>query len=70
MVCKWSTSHDIRVRPYADESKLKKYGDHRVLDGQVYFYELKAPAEFMSSKKPCNPGEDFGCRCLDLAILR
>jgi hypothetical protein len=67
---RWSTSHDIRVRPYADEKKLAKYGDHRVLDKQIFFYEQKAPAQYMSSKKPCNPGEDFGCRCLDLAILR
>lgn len=66
---KWSTSHDIRVRPYADESKRKKYGDHRILDGQVFSYDVKAPAQFMSSKKPCNPGEDFGCRCADLAVL-
>lgn len=67
---KWSTSHDIRVRPYADEQKLKKYGDHRVLDGKIFSYARKAPAEFMSSKKPCNPGQDFGCRCVDLAVLR
>lgn len=66
---RWSTSHDIRVRPYADKAKLKKYGDHRILDKQVFNYERKAPAQYMSSKKPCNPGEDFGCRCADLAIL-
>lgn len=66
---KWSTSHDVRVRPYADEQKKKKYGDHRALDGQFFTYDAKAPAAFMSSKKPCNPGEDFGCRCVDLAVL-
>lgn len=67
---KWSTSHDIRVRPYADEAKLKKYGDHRILDGKVFSYAQKAPAQYMSCKKPCNPGEDFACRCVDLAVLR
>jgi hypothetical protein len=67
---KWSTSHDIRVRPYADEKKLRKYGDHRILDGQVFTYANKAPAQYMSFKKPCNPGEDAGCRCLDFGILR
>ncbi len=65
----WSTSHDIRVRPYADEAKRAKYGDHRILDKQIFFYELKAPAQFMSRKLPSNPGEDFGCRCADLAVL-
>lgn len=67
---KWSTSHDIRVRPYADEKKLRKYGDHRILDGKIFSYIHKAPAEYMSFKKPCNPGEDAGCRCVDLGILR
>lgn len=66
---KWSTSHDVRVRPYDDEQKRKKYGDHRALDQQIFSYALKAPAQFMSSKKPCNPGEDFLCRCADLAVL-
>lgn len=66
----WSTSHDIRVRPYADAQKLKKYGDHRVLDKQRFSYEHKAPAQYMSRKLPSNPGEDYGCRCADLAALK
>lgn len=66
---KWSTSHDVRVRPYADEAKRAKYGDHRALDGNIYSYAVKAPAQFMSTKKPQNPGEDFNCRCVDLAVL-
>lgn len=66
---KWSTSHDIRVRPYDDDTAQKKYGDHRVLDGQFFYYDTKAPAHLMSCKKPCNPGEDFKCRCVDLAIV-
>ncbi len=76
---KWSTSHDIRVRPYDDGvtdvsdkekmEKRRKHGDHRVLDGQIYTYEHKAPEQFMSCGNPCNPGEDFQCRCVDLAII-
>lgn len=66
---RWSTSHDVRVRPYEDEQKLKKYGDHRILDKEVFTYAHKAPAQYMSRKKPSNPGEDYGCRCVDLPIL-
>jgi SPP1 gp7 family putative phage head morphogenesis protein len=54
----WLTSKDARVRC-----------GHRELEGRVFFYSSKAPAEYMSSKKPCNPGEDFNCRCRDKAIL-
>lgn len=66
---KWSTSHDIRVRPYAGNDKLKRHGDHRVLDGQIFTYARKAPAQYMSTKKPENPGTDYNCRCVDLPIL-
>lgn len=66
---RWSTSHDRRVRPEDDAQKMKKYGDHRVLDKQVFSYELKAPAQYMSRKQPSNPGEDYQCRCVDLAVL-
>lgn len=66
---KWSTSHDSRVRPYGGDPQYKKYGDHRALDGQIFSYDTKAPAAFMSSKQPCNPGEDFQCRCVDIPIL-
>lgn len=66
---KWSTSHDVRVRPEDDDLKRKKYGDHRALDGQIFTYAHKAPASFMSCKQPSNPGEDFQCRCVDLALL-
>lgn len=66
---RWSTSHDIRVRPYANDPAEKKYGDHRALDGREFNYTDKAPAEYMSSGRPCNPGEDFGCRCVDIALL-
>lgn len=54
----WQTSKDSRVRC-----------GHAALQGQIFFYATKAPAEYMSSKRPCNPGEDFGCRCVDRAIV-
>lgn len=64
---KWSTSHDERVRP--EPGVDKKYGDHKILDKQIFYYETKAPAKFMSTGHPENPGEDFQCRCVDLAVL-
>lgn len=66
---RWSTSHDVRVRPYAGKKVAGEVGDHRILDKQIFFYDLKAPAAYMSCAQPCNPGEDFNCRCADLAIL-
>lgn len=65
----WSNSHDARVRPAQSLTAAQREhaGNHRVLDGQTFYYDRKAPARFMSSKQPCNPGEDFGCRCVDLA---
>ena len=68
----WSTSHDARVRPEAGLSPRARLhaGNHRVLDGQIFDYRTKAPAQYMSSKKPCNPGEDFGpCRCGDIPLI-
>jgi SPP1 gp7 family putative phage head morphogenesis protein len=55
---KWSTSHDERVRR-----------SHRALDGQVFGYHQKAPASYFSTEQPCNPGEDFNCRCVDIPLL-
>lgn len=59
----WSTSHDERVR---HESKG---GNHLALDGRTFSYREKAPATFMSCGKPCNPGEDFNCRCVDIPVV-
>lgn len=63
---RWSSSHDTRVRPAPGTHGA---GNHRKLDGRIFEYAKKAPAEFMSSGKPCNPGEDFNCRCVDIPIL-
>lgn len=65
---KWSTSHDARVRPAKGlrGSALMHAGNHRILDGQVFTYAGKAPARYMSVGQPCNPGEDYQCRCGDI----
>jgi SPP1 gp7 family putative phage head morphogenesis protein len=67
---RWSTSHDSRVRPEAGLTPAERLhaGNHRILDKQVFTYEQKAPAKYMSSAKPCNPGEDYQCRCVDIPL--
>lgn len=67
----WSTSHDSRVRPEASLTPQEKLhaGNHRILDGQIFTYQAKAPGRFMSSGQPCNPGQDFNCRCVDIPLL-
>lgn len=67
----WSNSHDARVRPTVGLSPraLLHAGNHRILDKQIFDYEKKAPAQFMSSRKPCNPGEDYECRCGDIPLM-
>lgn len=68
---RWSTSNDARVRPESDLTPDERMhaGNHRILDGQTFSYSGKAPAKYMSSGSPCNPGEDFNCRCVDIPIL-
>lgn len=67
----WSTSHDARVRPAAGLSAAERAheGNHRVLDGQTFSYSIKAPAAYMSVGQPCNPGQDYNCRCVDIPLL-
>lgn len=54
---KWSTSHDERVRE-----------DHKELNGQIFSWELP-PVVDRSNGRRSHPGEDFGCRCVAIAIL-
>lgn len=54
----WDSSKDARVRP-----------GHRALDGKMFSYDGKAPAANMSVGVPCNPGEDFNCRCVDRPVV-
>lgn len=60
----WETSGSNRVRDGKDG-----HGNHKILNGKVFSYKDKAPAQFMSSGKPCNPGEDYNCECIDRPIL-
>jgi len=68
---RWSTSHDVRVRPEPGLSAAERIhaGNHRILDQQEFTYENKAPARYMSIGKPCNPGEDYNCRCVDIPLI-
>lgn len=58
----WDTSHDVRVR-------REPNGGHAALNGRMFSYEQKAPASFMSVGEPCNPGEDYNCRCVDRPVV-
>lgn len=53
---KWSTSHDIRVRPI-----------HKDLDGQIFDFNDPPIVNEKGDRK--NPGEDFGCRCVAIPII-
>ena len=54
----WRTAGDSTVRE-----------SHRDLNGKVFNFKQKAPAKFMSCGEPCNPGEDFRCRCIAEPII-
>jgi SPP1 gp7 family putative phage head morphogenesis protein len=54
----WSTSHDRRVRD-----------DHADLDHKVFSWD-SPPIVDKSTGRRANPGEDFGCRCLALPVVR
>lgn len=54
----WDTAGDTEVRE-----------GHRELNGRTFTFAGKAPARYMSSGKPCNPGEDFNCRCVANPVM-
>lgn len=53
----WSSSKDVRVRPY-----------HRFLDGKIFSYSNPPIINPETGQKGL-PGQDFGCRCVDIALL-
>lgn len=56
----WIAERDAKTRP-----------EHRELDGQECSYvDPPLGADKSSSGEPCNPGEDFGCRCMASPIVR
>ena len=52
----------------ADRSARTRPG-HKDINGRIFTYKEKAPALYMSCGKPCNPGEDFRCRCVDRPVV-
>ena len=54
---RWSTSHDERVR-----------SDHRHLNSKVFDFS-DPPITDTKTGARNNPGEDFGCRCLAIALV-
>lgn len=59
---RWSDAHDERVRKTPN-------GGHKALNGKIFYYDQKAPAMYFSCGRPCNPGEDYECRCVDIPVL-
>ena len=55
---RWETSHDERVRQ-----------DHKDLNGKIFSWDNPPITNKMTGQRN-NPGEDFGCRCLAIPILR
>lgn len=53
----WRTSKDQRVRD-----------THKHLEGKIFFYS-EPPIVDPSTARRANPGEDFGCRCVDEPVL-
>jgi SPP1 gp7 family putative phage head morphogenesis protein len=54
----WSTSHDERVRP-----------DHADLMGKKFSWS-DPPIVDKSTGRRGNPGEDFGCRCIAIPVVK
>jgi SPP1 gp7 family putative phage head morphogenesis protein len=54
---RWSTSHDERVRH-----------DHHDLNGKIYSWD-DPPVTNRKTGARNNPGEDFGCRCVAIALV-
>lgn len=54
---RWSTSHDERVRK-----------DHRHLNGKIFTWDMPPVTDDRTGARN-NPGEDFGCRCVAIALL-
>ncbi len=54
---RWSTSHDERVRR-----------DHKVLNGTIQTWD-QPPVTDRNTGKRNHPGEDWGCRCVAVAIV-
>lgn len=66
---KWLTSEDARVRPNAEARKTgHTSNNHRRLNLRIFSWD-DPPIVDTATNRKCNPGEDFGCRCLALPII-
>lgn len=54
---RWQGAMDERERP-----------DHKALQGKVFSWE-SPPVTDLKTGRRCHPGEDFGCRCLAIALI-
>jgi SPP1 gp7 family putative phage head morphogenesis protein len=54
----WKTAHDERVRP-----------DHKKLNGKVFSFSSPPVTDRRTGARN-NPGEDFGCRCIAVPLVR
>lgn len=54
---RWSSSHDERVRH-----------DHKDLNGKIFTWDMP-PVTNRRTGARNNPGEDFGCRCVAIALI-
>ena len=54
---RWSTAHDERVR-----------SDHSHLNGKIFSFD-SPPVTNTKTGARNNPGEDFGCRCIAVALV-
>lgn len=66
---KWSTSNDSRVRPNAEARKTgNTENNHRILNNRIFSFN-DPPIVDSATGRRCNPGMDYGCRCVAIPIL-
>lgn len=61
-VYEWSTSQDERVRDSHKEREGKYFYWNKKEDGEINGVHVYATPD-------CNPGEDFNCRCVAIAVI-
>ncbi len=66
---KWLTSDDSRVRPNLEARKTgHTSNNHRILNGRIFSWD-EPPIVDSATGRRCNPGEDYGCRCVAAPIV-
>lgn len=66
---KWLTSEDSRVRPDLEARKTgHTSNNHRILNGRIFSWD-EPPIVDSATGRRCNPGEDYGCRCVAAPIV-